>query len=122
MQISQMQKMGGVESIMSQLPNMPNMPGNVGDAMFKKMDAMINSMTPLERKKPELIKHSRKQRIIKGSGTTIQDMNKLLQQHTQMKKMMKSVVGKKGGMANLMKRMSSMQGMGGLGGMMGNRR
>lgn len=122
MQISQMQKMGGVESIMSQLPNMPNMPGNVGDAMFKKMDAMINSMTHLERKKPELIKHSRKQRIIKGSGTTIQDMNKLLQQHTQMKKMMKSVVGKKGGMANLMKRMSSMQGMGGLSGMMGNRR
>ncbi|AJC49022.1 signal recognition particle protein [Allofrancisella guangzhouensis] len=110
-QISQMKKMGGVGSIMSKLPNIPNMPGNIGDEMFKKIEAMIDSMTPLERKKPELIKHSRKQRIIRGSGTTIQDLNKLLQQHTQMKKMMKDVVGKKGGMANMMKRMSAMQGM-----------
>ncbi|QIV94592.1 signal recognition particle protein [Allofrancisella frigidaquae] len=120
-QISQMKKMGGVDSIMSNLPNIPNMPGNVGDKMFKKIEAMIDSMTPLERKKPELIKHSRKQRIIRGSGTTIQDLNKLLQQHTQMKKMMKSVVGKKGGMANIMKRMSAMQGMGGMANLLGKK-
>lgn len=121
-QIQQMKKMGGVGSIMSKLPNMPaNMPGNVGDEMFKKIEAMIDSMTPIERKKPELIKHSRKQRIIKGSGTTIQDLNKLLQQHTQMKKMMKSVVGKKGGMANMMKRMSAMQGMGNMPGLFGRK-
>ncbi|KEI35705.1 signal recognition particle, subunit Ffh SRP54 [Francisella sp. W12-1067] len=120
-QISQMKKMGGVDSIMSNLPNIPNMPGNVGDKMFKKIEAMIDSMTPLERKKPELIKHSRKQRIIRGSGTTVQDLNKLLQQHTQMKKMMKSVVGKKGGMANIMKRMSAMQGMGGMANLLGKK-
>ncbi len=90
-----MKNLGGVESIMSKLPNMPSIPGNVGDDMFKKTEALIDSMTPLERKKPELIKHSRKQRIIKGSGTTIQDLNKMLQQYTQMRKMMKSVVGKK---------------------------
>lgn len=121
-QISQMKNMGGVESIMSKLPNMPaNMPGNMGDDMFKKTEALIDSMTPLERKNPELIKHSRKQRIIKGSGTTIQDLNKLLQQHTQMKKMMKSVVGKKGGMANMMKRMSGMQGMGNMSNLLGKR-
>lgn len=117
-QISQMKNMGGVESIMSKLPNMP---GNIGDDMFKKIEALIDSMTPLERKKPELIKHSRKQRIIKGSGTTIQDLNKLLQQHTQMKKMMKSVVGKKGGMANMMKRMAGMQGMGNMANLLGKR-
>lgn len=120
-QISQMKNMGGINSIMSKLPNMPNMPGNVGDDMFKKMEAMINSMTPFERRRPELIKHSRKQRIIKGSGTTIQDLNKLLQQHTQMKKMMKSVVGKKNGMANMMKRMGQAQGMSGMAGLLGKR-
>lgn len=118
-----MKNMGGVGSIMSKLPNMPaNLPGNVGDDMFKKIEAMIDSMTPLERKKPELIKHSRKQRIIKGSETTIQDLNKLLQQHTQMKKMMKSVVGKKVGMANMMKRLSAMQGMGNMPGLFGKRK
>ncbi|MDE4963488.1 signal recognition particle protein, partial [Francisella tularensis subsp. holarctica] len=86
-QIQQIQKMGCVCSIMSKLPNMTaNLPGDVCDDMFKKIEAMIDSMTPLERKKPEIIKHSRKQRIMKGSGTTIKDLNKLIQQHTQMKK------------------------------------
>ena len=120
-QITQMKNLGGVESIMSKLPNMPSMPNNVGDDMFKKIEALIDSMTPLERKKPELIKHSRKQRIIKGSGTTIQDLNKMLQQYTQMRKMMKSVVGKKGGMANMMKRISGMQGMGNMAGLLGKK-
>ena len=89
--------------------------------MFKKIEALIDSMTPLERKKPELIKHSRKQRIIKGSGTTVQDLNKMLQQYTQMRKMMKSVVSKKGGMANMMKRISGMQGMGNMAGLLGKK-
>ena len=120
-QISQMKKLGGVDSVMSKLPNMPSMPGNAGDDIFRKTGVMIDSMTPLERKNPELIKHSRKQRIIKGSGTTIQDLNKMLQQHTQMRKMMKSVVGKKGGMANIMKRMSGMQGMGNMAGLLGKK-
>ncbi len=120
-QITQMKNLGGVESIKSKLPNMPNIPCNVGDEMFKKTEALIDSMTPLERKKPELIKHSRKQRIIKGSGTTIQDLNKMLQQYTQMRKMMKSVVGNKGGMANMMKRMSVMQGIGNMADLLGKK-
>ncbi|MDE4992521.1 signal recognition particle protein, partial [Francisella tularensis subsp. holarctica] len=74
--IQQMKKLGGVGSIMSKLPNMPaNLQGDVGDDMFKKIEAMIDSMTPLERKKTELIKHTRNHRIIKGYGTTIQDLN-----------------------------------------------
>ncbi|MFC4891805.1 signal recognition particle protein [Pseudofrancisella aestuarii] len=120
-QISQMKNMGGVGSIMAKLPNMPNLPGNIGDEMFKKIEAMIDSMTPYERKNPDLIKNSRKQRIVAGSGTTVQDLNKLLKQHSQMKKMMKSVIGKKGGMANMMKRMSAMQGMGNMPGLFGRK-
>ncbi|APC97194.1 signal recognition particle protein [Francisella frigiditurris] len=120
-QISQMKNMGGVGSIMAKLPNMPNLPGNIGDDMFKKIEAMIDSMTPYERRNPDLIKNSRKQRIVAGSGTTVQDLNKLLKQHSQMKKMMKSVIGKKGGMANMMKRMSAMQGMGNMPGLFGRK-
>ena len=121
-QIGDMKKMGGLNSIISKLPNIPNMPSNFGDDTFKKYEAMIDSMTLLERKKPEIIKHSRKQRIIKGSGTTIQDLNKLLQQHTQMRKMMKGAVNKKGGMANMAKRLSAMQGMGNMANMFGRRK
>ena len=121
-QIGDMKKMGGLNAIISKLPNIPNMPSNFGDDTFKKYEAMIDSMTLLERKKPEIIKHSRKQRIIKGSGTTIQDLNKLLQQHTQMRKMMKGAVNKKGGMANMAKRLSAMQGMGNMASMFGRRK
>ena len=122
-QIQQMKKMGGVDSIMSKLPNMPtNMPDSVGEKALKKIEAMIDSMTPLERRKPELIKNSRKLRIVAGSGTTIQDLNKLLKQHTQMRKMMKSVLGKKGGVSSMMRRMGQMQKMGAMNQMFGKRR
>jgi signal recognition particle subunit SRP54 len=85
------------------------------------MEAIINSMTKKERARPELIKGSRKRRIAAGSGTQIQDVNKLLKQFTQMQKMMKKMSGK-GGMRKMMSGMQGMMGgagMGGMGGMPG---
>ncbi len=87
------------------------------------MEAIINSMTPGERERPDIIKGSRKRRIAAGSGTQIQDVNKLLKQFTQMQKMMKKMSGK-GGMKKMMRGMQGMMppgggGMGGGGGMFG---
>ncbi|HIP76256.1 MAG TPA: signal recognition particle protein [Psychromonas hadalis] len=117
-QLVQMKEMGGMGSMMDKLPGMGNisdaMKNQVNDKATNKMEAMINSMTKKERAKPELIKGGRKRRIAAGSGTQIQDVNKLLKQFTQMQKMMKKMSGK-GGMRKMM---SSMQGMmGGAGGM-----
>lgn len=120
-QLVQMKSMGGMMGMMNKLPGMGNISDKVKDQMDDKitiqMEAMINSMTPGERQKPELIKGSRKRRIAAGSGTQIQDVNKLLKQFTQMQKMMKKMSGKGG----LKKMMRSMQGMmppggGGMGG------
>ena len=72
------------------------MKGQVGDKTFTQMEAIINSMTPKERARPEIIKGSRKKRIAAGSGTQVQDINKLLKQFTQMQKMMKKMKGKGG--------------------------
>ena len=80
---------------------------------FKRMEAIINSMTPAERRNPDLISGSRKRRIAAGSGTQIQDIGRLLKQHKQMQKMMKKVTGK-GGMAKLMRGMGGMGGGGGM--------
>jgi signal recognition particle subunit SRP54 len=71
------------------------------------MEAIINSMTPGERHYPDNINGSRKKRIARGSGTQIQDINRLLKQHKQMQKMMKKL-GKKGGMTNMMRGMGGM--------------
>ncbi|WP_440615781.1 signal recognition particle protein [Cysteiniphilum sp. 6C5] len=119
-QLQQMKKMGGVGSMLDKLPGMGNMSANlqdkVNDKMFVQMEAIINSMTPFERHKPEFIKSSRKLRIAKGSGTQVQDINRLLKQFTQMQKMMKKISGK-GGMGKMMgtmrqmKQMKNMQGM-----------
>ena len=79
------------------------------------MEAIINSMTPGERARPEIIKGSRKKRIAAGSGTQIQDVNRMLKQFTQMQKMMKKMSG--GGMHKMMKRMKGMMPPGGMGGM-----
>ena len=83
------------------------------------MEAIINSMTPNERANPDIMNGSRKKRIAAGSGTQIQDINRLIKQHKQMSKMMKKVT-KKGGMSKLMRGMSAMKGQlpGGMGGMM----
>lgn len=123
-QIKQISKMGGIAGIMKKLPGMGamgKMASQSGDMekRFVEIEAIINSMTPQERQYPALIKHSRKQRIARGSGTEIQAINKLLKQFEQMQKMVKKV-SQKGGMKNLMRSMGGMAGMsGGLPGMGG---
>jgi len=110
-QLQQMNNMGGITGMLDKLPGMGNMAQmaqqNLDTKMFARMEAMINSMTPLERRKPELISGGRKRRITVGSGTQVQDLNRLLKQHKQMQKMMKKMKG--GGMEKMMR---------GLGGMM----
>ena len=108
-QFTQMENMGGLGSLIDKLPGMGS---GVAQAMqnpahtrqMKSMVAIIDSMTPLERRKPEVINGSRKRRVAQGSGTQIQDVNRLLKQHKQMQRMMKKM-GSKGGMANMMRGM-----------------
>lgn len=110
-QIQQMNNMGGITGMLDKLPGMGQMAQaaqqNMGDKTFTQMEAIINSMTPGERRFPDKINGSRKKRIAGGSGTQIQDVNRLLKQHKQMQKMMKKL-GKKGGMANMMRGMGGM--------------
>lgn len=118
-QLVQMKNMGGMMGLMDKLPGMGNMSDQIKDQMDDKvtvrMEAIINSMTPAERARPEIIKGSRKRRIAAGSGTQIQDVNKLLKQFTQMQKMMKKMSGK-GGMQKMMRSMKGMMPPGGMGG------
>ena len=118
-QLLQMQSMGGVGGMLDKLPGMGGMAqmaqSQVDSKMFTRMEALINSMTPAERKKPELLNGSRKRRITLGSGTEIQDLNRLLKQHKQMAKMMKKMKTKSG-MANMMRGLSGMMPPGGAGG------
>ncbi len=122
-QLQQMKKMGGLSGMMDKLPGMggmaPQMQGQMDNKVFIQMEAIINSMTPSERANPDIMNGSRKKRIAAGSGTQIQDINRLIKQHKQMSKMMKKVT-KKGGMSKLMRGMSAMKGQlpGGMGGMM----
>jgi signal recognition particle subunit SRP54 len=124
-QLVQMKKMGGMMGMMDKLPGMGQLPGNVkdqvNDKMTNQMEAIINSMTTDEREKPETIKGSRKRRIAMGSGTQIQDVNRLLKQFTQMQKMMKKMTGK-GGMRKMMSQMKGMMPPGMPGGMGGGGR
>jgi signal recognition particle subunit SRP54 len=114
-QISQMNNMGGLGSMMSKLPGMGQLPqqamNQVNDKSLNQVVAIINSMTPKERRIPKLISGSRKKRIARGSGTQIQDINRLLKQFNQMQKMMKKFT-KPGAMKKMMR------GLGGLGGML----
>lgn len=107
-QLQQMRNMGSLSSIMDKMPGMNEVPAAVknqmDDKMIVRMEAIISSMTPHERQFPAVIKGSRRKRIALGSGTQVQDVNKLLKQFTQMQKMMKQMK-KKGGMANLMRGM-----------------
>ena len=115
-QLQQLQSLGGVGSLMDKLPGMSNIPdaakSQVNDKEFKRLEAIINSMTPAERRRPDIIKGSRKRRIATGSGTQVQDVNRLLKQFTQMQKMMKKM--KKGGMAKMLR---GLKGGGGMPGM-----
>ena len=115
-----MSKMGGVMGLMSKIPGMSGMPDTVkdqvNDKMFVRIEAIINSMTPEERRKPDIIRGSRKRRIAAGSGVEVPDVNRLLKQFTQMQKMMKKM-SKKGNMMRMMSQMKGMMPPGGPGGM-----
>ena len=102
-QLKQLQKMGGLSEMMGLLPGVPKIQdqlknAQVDDKMVKRQLAILSSMTPGERKRPEIIKASRKQRVARGSGTTVQEINKLLKQYQEAQRMMKRVrkMGKKG--------------------------
>lgn len=111
-QLQQMANMGGLSSMLDKLPGMGQLPANaqaqLDDGQFKRMGVIIDSMTVRERRFPDLLNGSRKQRIAAGSGTQIADINRLLKQHKQMQKMMKKV-GKKGGMQKMMRGMQGMK-------------
>ncbi|MBD1389179.1 signal recognition particle protein [Neiella sp. HB171785] len=117
-QLAQMRNMGGMMGLMDKMPGMGGMSEQIKDKMNDKMtvhmEAIINSMTPAERQRPDIIKGSRKRRIAAGCGLQIQDVNKLLKQFNQMQKMMKKMSGK-GGMKKMMRGMQGMlpPGMGG---------
>ncbi len=111
-QIQQVKKMGSMKDLMGMIPGVGKAMKDVEieDDAFKHIEAIIHSMTPVERKKPALLDAKRKLRIAKGSGTDIQQVNQLLKQFDQMSKMMKMMQGAQG--KNLMRMMGQMKGMG----------
>ena len=116
-QLAQMRRMGGLGALAGMIPGMKKAQqamasGAVDEKILLRMDAMIGSMTPKERAKPEIINAKRKIRVAKGSGTTVQDVNKLLKMHQEMATAMKKI-RKMGGMKGMM----SMLGKGGMGGL-----
>ncbi len=100
-QIAQIKKMGNMKDLMGMIPGVGKAIRDIeiSDDMFKQTEAIIHSMTPAERSNPEIINPSRKERIAKGSGTTLAEVNKLLKQFDQTRKVMKSVATMKPGMA-----------------------
>ena len=104
-QLQQMEKMGGVASLMDKLPGMGKLPdaaqAQMAEKQTRRLVAIINSMTPQERRFPDIIRGSRKRRIAAGSGTQVQDVNRLLKQFGEMQKMMKRFG--KGGMQNMLR-------------------
>jgi signal recognition particle subunit SRP54 len=104
-QIQQMRKMGGLSALMDKLPGAAGaaLPAGADEKAVNRVEGIINSMTPLERRKPELIKASRKRRIAAGAGVQVQEVNKLLNQFEQARKMMK-MMGK-GGLGKMMRGM-----------------
>ncbi len=104
-QLNQMQKLGGMSSLMGMIPGIGKMKkqldsANLDDSIFKRQQAIISSMTRKERRAPKLLNASRKKRVAAGSGTSVQEINKLLKMHRQMADMMKKM-GKKGGLGAL---------------------
>ncbi|MDO1510771.1 MULTISPECIES: signal recognition particle protein [unclassified Neisseria] len=116
-QIQQMRNMGGLENLMSKMPGelgqlSKQIPEGTAEKAMGHVEAIINSMTPKERANPALIKASRKRRIAEGSGTSVQEVNKMLKQFEQSQQMMKMFSGK--GMAKLMRMAKGMKGMKGM--------
>jgi len=114
-QLDQMLNMGGLAGLMDKMPGMGNLPKNpmMDDSQVHRMKAIINSMTAQERSFPSVIKGSRRRRIAAGSGTQVQDVNRLLKQHLQMQKMMKKM--SKGGMGKMLRGMKGKLPQGGQG-------
>jgi len=114
-QLMQMQQMGGMAGLMGMLPGIAKMKNqlasaNLDERVLKRQMAIIDSMTPRERKTPDLLKASRKKRIAAGSGTKVEDINRMLKMHRGMADMMKAMgSGKRGPMAGL----AQMMGFGG---------
>ena len=105
-QLKQMQKIGGMQGVLGMMPGMGKMKkqlegANLDDRVLKRQTAIISSMTRQERRKPDVLKASRKKRIAAGSGTRVEDVNRLLKMHRQMADMMKAMGKGKGGMAKL---------------------
>jgi len=112
-QMSQMRKMGGMGALMDKMPSqIAGMAAKVNpddaDKSIRRIEGIINSMTPLERRKPEIIKATRKKRIADGSGVQVQEVNRLLKQFEETQKMMKMF--SKGGMAKMMRSMGGLMG------------
>ncbi len=111
-QLEQMQNMGGLGNLVEKMPGMSDVPdqvkNRVNDKQTVSMIAIISSMTPQERSFPDVIRGSRKKRIAMGSGTQIQDVNRMLKQFSQMQRMMKKFG--KGGMKGMMRKLASMKG------------
>jgi signal recognition particle subunit SRP54 len=104
-QLEQMRNMGGIANLLDKMPGMAGVAKqaveSAGEKNFRQMEAIINSMTMKERRNPDILNGSRKRRITQGSGTTLQDLNRLIKQHKQMQKVMKKMKG--GGMANMLR-------------------
>jgi signal recognition particle subunit SRP54 len=117
MQLQQMKKMGGLSNLMDKLPSQLAAKAGAADMDraerdMRRMTGIIHSMTPLERRKPELLKATRKKRIANGAGVQVQEVNRLLNQYEQMRDMMKKMRG--GGLMKMMKRMGGMKGLPGM--------
>jgi signal recognition particle subunit SRP54 len=125
-QLQQMRRMGGLGALAGMIPGMKKAQaamasGAVDERLLLRMDAMITSMTPRERSKPELLNAKRKIRVAKGSGTTVQDVNKLLKMHQEMSTAMKKLkkMGGLKGMMSMLGKGGPAGGMGGLGNALG---
>jgi signal recognition particle subunit SRP54 len=118
-QLAQVKKMGDMGSLLDKLPAQfsqaaGQLQGGQAEKQLRRTEGILNSMTPLERAKPDLLKASRKRRIAAGAGVPVQEVNRMLNQFEQMQGMMKQM--KKGGMAKMMRAMGGMKGLGKLGG------
>ena len=118
-QLAQVKKMGDMGSLLEKLPAQfaqaaGQLQGGQAEKQLRRTEGILNSMTPLERAKPDLLKASRKRRIATGAGVPVQEVNRMLNQFEQMQGMMKQM--KKGGMAKMMRAMGGMKGLGKLGG------
>ena len=122
-QIAQMRKMGGLSALVDKLPaqltQAASQSPDLQEKSIRRTEGIINAMTALERRKPELLKATRKRRVAAGAGVHVQEVNRMLNQFEQMRDMMKKMKG--GGLMKMMKRMGGMKGMGGMGGMNGPR-